>query len=46
MAEDAVDHACSFEVVTGTIDGRPLAREQNAVVVAPRHRWTVPRGPG
>jgi lipopolysaccharide transport system ATP-binding protein len=40
--EDSVDGALVFEVQPGLMDGRPLAREQTGVVIAPRHRWTVP----
>ena len=40
--EDAVESAAVFEVQPGRLDGRLLAREQNGVVFAPRHRWTVP----
>jgi lipopolysaccharide transport system ATP-binding protein len=41
-AEDEVDMAASFEVAPGTIDDRPLAREQTGVIIAPRHRWETP----
>ena len=40
--QDAVESAASFDVEHGTIDGRPLSREQRGVVIAPRHRWIVP----
>jgi lipopolysaccharide transport system ATP-binding protein len=42
--QDAVDSAVTFDVEHGTIDGRPLGREQRDVVLAPRHRWIVPSG--
>jgi len=41
--EDSVDSAMTFDVVPGSLNGRPLAQEQTGVVVAPRHRWTSPR---
>jgi lipopolysaccharide transport system ATP-binding protein len=40
--EDSVESACTFEVQAGLLGGRPLAREQTGVVIAPRHRWTLP----
>jgi lipopolysaccharide transport system ATP-binding protein len=40
--EDSVDSALVFEVQPGIMDGRPLAREQTGVVIAPRHTWTAP----
>jgi lipopolysaccharide transport system ATP-binding protein len=40
--EDSVDSALVFEVQPGLMDGRPLAREQTGVVIAPRHTWTAP----
>jgi lipopolysaccharide transport system ATP-binding protein len=43
--EDSVESATSFDVDHGAIGGRPLTREQRGVVVAPRHRWTLPARP-
>lgn len=40
--EDAVDSAATFDVEHGSLHGRPLAREQTGVIIAPRHRWTSP----
>ena len=40
--EDAVESAVTFEVAPGALGGRPLMREQQGVVFAPRHRWTLP----
>jgi lipopolysaccharide transport system ATP-binding protein len=40
--EDSIDSALIVEVQAGLMDGRPLAREQTGVVIAPRHRWRVP----
>jgi lipopolysaccharide transport system ATP-binding protein len=44
--EDGVDSATTFDVEHGALDGRPLAREQTGVIVAPRHRWTSPSHTG
>jgi lipopolysaccharide transport system ATP-binding protein len=41
--EDSIDSAITFDVVHGSMQGRPLAQEQAGVVVAPRHRWLSPR---
>jgi len=40
--EDSVDSALVVEVQPGILGGRPLAREQTGVVIAPRHRWIAP----
>jgi lipopolysaccharide transport system ATP-binding protein len=41
--EDAVHSAATFTVQPGTLGDRPLGPEQTGVVIAPRHRWIVPR---